>query len=116
LTHSTAAPEPRDSGLQGERTALAWTRTSLAFLANGALLTLKNFHGSDRLVGLIPAGLAAALALCTYVIGLQRQRTLRQRPLPTRITPRRQVYLVGTAALLLIIVTAVGQSFYEHMR
>jgi hypothetical protein len=58
--------------------------------------------------------LAAAVALCAYVIALQRQRTLRHRPVPTRIAPRRQVYLVGTAALLLIVVTAVAQPFYEH--
>jgi uncharacterized membrane protein YidH (DUF202 family) len=109
LTHPTAPP-----GLQAERTTLAWTRTSFAFLANGALLTLRNLKGYHGLEGLIPAGLAATVALCTYLIALQRQRTLRRRPLPARVTPRRQVYLVGMAVLLLIVVTVVAQAVYGH--
>lgn len=113
MTHSTTARGPRDNGLQAERTTLAWTRTSFAFLANGALLTLKDL-GSNGLAGLIPAGLAAAVALCTYLIALQRQRTLGHRPLPTRITARRPVCLVGVAVLLLIVVTAVAQLVNWH--
>jgi uncharacterized membrane protein YidH (DUF202 family) len=107
LTHSTIA-----DGLQSERTTLAWTRTSFAFLANGALLTPKDLRSYPGLAGLIPAGLAAAVALCTYLIAVQRQRTLGHRPLPTRITPRPQVYLVAIAVLLLIVITAVAQPVY----
>jgi hypothetical protein len=66
------------------------------------------------LAGLVPTGLAAGVALCTYLIAMQRQRTLGHRPLPARITPRRQVYLVGTAVLALIIVTAVARPVYGH--
>jgi uncharacterized membrane protein YidH (DUF202 family) len=115
LTNPTAAPSPRGNGLQAERTTLAWTRTSFAFLANGALLTVRDLHGIRDLhgvrgpAGLIPAGLAAVVALCTYLIALQRQRTLARRPLPTRICPRRQVYLVGAAVLALILLTEVAQ-------
>ena len=36
-----AMSRPRDPGLQGERTALAWQRTSLAVFANG-LLALRS--------------------------------------------------------------------------
>jgi uncharacterized membrane protein YidH (DUF202 family) len=107
MTHSRIA-----NGLQAERTTLAWTRTSFAFLANGALLTLKDLRSYTGLAGLIPAGLAAAVALCTYLTAVQRQRTLGQCPLPTRITPRRQMYLVGIAVLLLIVITAVAQPVY----
>jgi hypothetical protein len=88
---------------------LAWTRTSFALLANGALLTIKNVHRAEGLAGLIPALLAAAAASCTYIIALQRQRTLERRPIPAHITARRQVYVVGTAVLVLIAVTAVAQ-------
>ncbi|KZS67703.1 DUF202 domain-containing protein [Mycobacterium ostraviense] len=97
-----------DRGLQAERTTLAWTRTSFALLVNGVLLTLKNLHGHHAAAGLIPAGLAALAASCGYAIAWQRQRTL-GRPRQTRITARRQVYIVGTAVLVLMVVTAVAQ-------
>ncbi|BBX62073.1 hypothetical protein MSAS_12470 [Mycobacterium saskatchewanense] len=91
------------------RTTLAWTRTSFAFLANGALLTVKYLHGPVGPESFIPALLAAAVALTTYVIALRRQRALQRDPLPARLTPRRQVYFIGTAVLVLTVVTTVGQ-------
>lgn len=109
MSHSTAAGAGPERGLQPERTLLAWTRTAFALLANGVLLTIKNLHKADGLWGLIPALLAATAACCTYVIALQRQRTLEQRPIPAQINPRGQVYVVGIAVLVLIAVTAVAQ-------
>jgi uncharacterized membrane protein YidH (DUF202 family) len=114
VTHSIPGRRPRDNGLQAERTTFAWTRTSFAFLANGAVLTLKDLHRYNGLVGLMPAGLAAAVALCTYLLALQRQRTLRRRPLPIRIVARRPVYLVGVGVLLLIVIAAVAQPVDGH--
>ncbi|OBA57754.1 hypothetical protein A5647_22685 [Mycobacterium sp. 1100029.7] len=105
MTQASARPP----GLQAERTTLAWTRTSFAFLVNGALLTLRDLHGVRDATTLTVAGVALVAALCTYVIAMQRQRTLQQRPLPTRITPRRQVSIVGVATLLLIVMTAIAQ-------
>lgn len=109
MSQSTPEDAWPKRGLQPERTMLAWTRTSFALLANGALLTLKNLHGAVGLSRLIPAVLAAAAAACTYMIALQRQRTLEQRPIPARITPRRQVYIVGIAVMALIAVTSVAE-------
>jgi uncharacterized membrane protein YidH (DUF202 family) len=94
-----------------DRTALAWTRTSFAFLANGALLTIKNLHGPLRATEVIPALLAAAVAVGTYLVALQRQRTLQQDPIRAGITPYRQVYLLGLAVLVLIVATMIGQLF-----
>jgi uncharacterized membrane protein YidH (DUF202 family) len=108
LSDSTASGGP-PVGQAADRTTLAWTRTSFAFLANGALLTVKNLHGPVGPTAFIPALLAAAVALGTYVIAVQRQRTLQRRPIPTRITARRPVYVIGTATLVLIAVTAVAQ-------
>lgn len=116
MTEWAAARNSSDDGLQAERTTLSWTRTSFATLANGALLMIKDFPGSAGPLGLIPAGLAGTVALGIYVIALQRQRTLRRRPLPTRITPRPQVYLIGASVLLLIVVTAVAQAFPGILR
>jgi uncharacterized membrane protein YidH (DUF202 family) len=103
-----AVPNPQ-RGLQAERTTLAWTRTSFAFLVNGALLSIKDMHGAKGVAALSAAGVALVAALSSYVISLQRQRTLQQRPIPARITARRQVYIVGVAALLLIAMTAAAQ-------
>ena len=99
--------DPR-KGLQAERTALAWTRTSFAVLGNGAVLMIKNLEGRVETLQLVAVGLAIGIALLMYLIGAQRQRTLCRRPLPRRIAPRREVYLVGTAVLVLILVAALG--------
>ena len=109
MSDSAAAGTPPDRGLQAERTTLSWTRTSFAFLANGALLMIRNLHGSVRPAGLIPALLAGAVALGTFVIAVQRQRTLQRHPLPQRITPRLAVHTIGAAVLVLIVVTMVAQ-------
>jgi uncharacterized membrane protein YidH (DUF202 family) len=100
---------PPANTLTAERTALAWTRTSFAFLANGALLMIKHLHGHVGPMAVIPALLAAAVALGTYAIAVRRQRTLRQQPIPARITPRRQVHTIGAAVLVLIVVTTIAQ-------
>jgi len=95
--------------LPAERTTLAWTRTSFAVLGNGALLAIKDLNGSAGLARLIAPVLATTVATGTYLIALTRQRTLQRRPLPARISPRRQVYTVGIGVLLLIVVTTVTQ-------
>lgn len=101
---------PFAAGGPTERTTLAWSRTSFAFLVNGVLLALKDVHGAgQRLGALLPAGVACAAALVAYVIARRRQHTLAQRPLPDRITARRQVYVIGYATLALTITTAIAQ-------
>lgn len=104
----TAAATPRDPGLQPERTSLAWTRTSLAVLANGGVLLVKEFPHYSRPLPLVEAGLATVIAAITYVVGLRRQRTLARRPLPDRITPRREVTLIGALVLALVVLIAIG--------
>ena len=95
-------------GLQAERTSMAWTRTSLGVLVNGVLLILRQPHHHDGSLRPIAAGLAGIIALVIYLVGLRRERTLAQRPLPSRVTARADVQLVGIAVLVLITVTAVG--------
>ena len=105
----TRSAVPRPSSLAAERTILAWTRTSFAFLLNGVLLTIKDWHSAKGPASFIPPTLAGAAALCSFLIALRRQRTLGQRPFPTRITPRRAVQIVGTAVVVLIVVTVFAQ-------
>jgi hypothetical protein len=87
---------------------LAWTRTSLAVLANGALLLLRDTHRGAGALPLVAAGVAAMLALWIYLIGVRRQRLLARRPLPHRISPRREVYLAGVSIVALILISALS--------
>lgn len=95
--------------LPAERTVLAWTRTSFAFLVNGVLLSIKDFHGRHGPAGFIPAALALAVALGTYLIAFQRQRILQRHPIPKEITPRRSVYIIGISSIVLIAATTIAQ-------
>jgi uncharacterized membrane protein YidH (DUF202 family) len=92
-------------GLQAERTSLAWTRTSLAVLANGALLMLHDIAHHRSGFGLAAAGIAVVVAVLTYLVGLRRQRVLATDPLPARLTPRTEVAVVTVAVLVLIAVS-----------
>jgi uncharacterized protein DUF202 len=87
---------------------MAWTRTSLAVLANGALLLLREIHGDAGALQLVAVGVAAALALATFLIGVNRQRVLARRPLPPRISPRREVYLTGVSIAALILISTLS--------
>jgi Domain of unknown function (DUF202) len=87
---------------------LAWTRTSLAVLANGAILLLRDSHSGAGALQFVAAGVAAVLALTTYLVGVRRQRLLSQRPLPDRISPRREVYLTGGSVIALIVISGLS--------
>lgn len=95
-----------DDGLQPERTTLSWHRTSLGVLGNSALLLLRDVDNYAGPLRLLPAGLAAVLAVATYLVGRQRQHQLARRPLPAHLTARWQVRLIGASVVVLIVVTA----------
>ena len=87
---------------------MAWTRTSLAVLANGAILLLRDTPSDAGALHFVVAGVAAVLAISTYLIGVRRQRLLAQRPLPDRISPRREVYLTGVSVIALILLSGLS--------
>ena len=95
---------------QTERTTLSWTRTSLGIVANGVLLLLRDVHHHASTLRFVAAGFAAALALTTWLIAARRQRILAKRPLPQSISPRREVYLVGAAIVILIVLSVFSVS------
>jgi uncharacterized membrane protein YidH (DUF202 family) len=96
-------------GLQAQRTSLAWTRTSFAVLANGALLMVRDIRHHSAGFGLAAAAVAVVIAAVTFLIGVRRQRTLAKNPLPQSISPRREVNLVTALVLVLIAVSVAMQ-------
>jgi hypothetical protein len=69
---------------------------------------VRSIHGYNGSVRLFAVGVAVTFALSTCLIGRRRQRKFAHHPLPQRITPRREVYLVGASMLVLILVAAVA--------
>jgi len=105
---SDFAADPRDGGLQAERTVPAWTRTSLGVLANGVVPWLKSMHDHRGAIQSIAGGMGVTVALTACLIFILCERTLSRRPVPERVMARRQVCLVGTWVLVLIVVVARG--------
>ena len=69
-------PVPNDrGGLAAQRTVLAWERTALGVLANGALLVLRD-AGSHAPIARAGACWAAALALLTVQLGRSRRQVV----------------------------------------
>lgn len=69
-------PVPNDrGGLAAQRTVLAWERTALGILVNGALLVLRD-AGSGDPVARVGACWAAALALFTVALGRCRRQVV----------------------------------------
>jgi hypothetical protein len=97
-----------ERGLQAERTSLSWTRTAFAVLGNGALLMLHDIADHRAGFGLVAAGVAVAVALLVYLVGLRRQRVLARDPLPSRITPSPEVEVVTVGVLILIVVSVLS--------
>jgi len=74
MARSIALPgPPLDPGLQPERTRMAWSRTSLAFMANGGLLVHAG-HEPDRWWYMVPGVVVLAAGACVYLVGLLRHR------------------------------------------
>ena len=79
-SHGGHSPEMAPEGLQPERTALAWSRTSFAVLGNGALLMVREIHGA-QVAGQIAAVCLAATVALLIALGvalLGQRRALRE--------------------------------------
>lgn len=90
---------PVDPGLQPERTRLAWSRTALAFLANGGLM-LHAGHRLDHWGWLVPGAVVIAVSVFVYVASAVRFRRVDD-------AIRRGTPVVGTVPIALTAAAAV---------
>lgn len=101
------APPPYDSGLQAERTALAWSRTAIAFLVNAMLWLRAGLADDDS--ALLLFGLALlALSAGFHACGRTRARALMTgaRPVPAHAALMRALALCAALACLLAAVAS----------
>jgi uncharacterized membrane protein YidH (DUF202 family) len=75
---------PADSGLQPERTALAWSRTGLALLVNALVVLRSGWTSGQRWVLALGALLLLAAA-ATVLVGRWRARVLVQPGTPAAV-------------------------------
>lgn len=99
-----AAPDP---GLQGERTALAWSRTGLALCANALLALRAGIAARHGLTTALGAALLLAAA-CTVLVGVMRRRQLVHRHV--RMVPPAVLLGVAAAGFLAGITALVSLS------
>lgn len=102
---------PLDPGLQRERTTLAWTRTSLGVVVNGALVLARHERA-------FPLGVSASLAcLCllvaagTMVAGLRRSH-IEHQPDERLSAATGPVLATGSGMLVLAIALFVAVAAY----
>jgi uncharacterized membrane protein YidH (DUF202 family) len=93
-------------GLQAERTALSWSRTSLGFLSNGVLLLLRDAPHHTAPIRLVPAALFMVLAVAVHLVARYRRRVLARRPLRRPLAARRPVLSIGWSMAALVVITA----------
>jgi uncharacterized membrane protein YidH (DUF202 family) len=93
-----------EPGLQPERTALAWQRTTLGLLANGGLFALRSARSAPAIV------LVLALLVLSFVasiLGWRRERALSRRRIPRRVQPVFEVQVLGWSVVAVCAGAAV---------
>jgi len=91
-----------DSGLQNERTSLAWFRTSLSFAAVGALL-LRASGSLDRPLPGVLGALALAFSAVAMLTSTRRYQAADTAIRHRRVATPPRGLMAATAALALIL-------------
>jgi uncharacterized membrane protein YidH (DUF202 family) len=104
MTDAASGPI-RDPGLQPERTALAWSRTSFAVAVN-AILVLREGLVSERTSLVAASVVLFAGAASILAVGWQRRKALAAAPAPVALPLPMAWTVLG--ATLLACVAAIG--------
>lgn len=96
------------AGLQTERTALAWSRTALGLLTNGALLVIGRLRAGRPGISDGLAGLALMLGLAFALASRRRARELRRAPQPVPLAVPGRVLALGTAVSGYCLLTGIA--------
>lgn len=96
-----------DSGLARERTALSWSRTSLAVIVNGVLVLVRHENAFPLLVAAGLAGLSLVLAVLTLVHAARRHRIVHDSQHEI-VVPRGPVAALGLGIALLGLATVLA--------
>lgn len=95
-----------DSGLQRERTALAWNRTTLAMLVNALLVLRAGVQQESKFIAMLGLGmLVSAVAFGSYAFHRKAQLSQSTPPsAPSAWVVLMTAALSGSACLALIVV------------
>jgi uncharacterized membrane protein YidH (DUF202 family) len=102
---SSAQRPPREAGLQGERTSLAWTRTALAVLVNGALMLRTGVAAHTPLV--IGAGALLVVAAGGVAVAGRRRSAALLHEHDARGADRLVAAVFAVALLCAVMATGV---------
>jgi uncharacterized membrane protein YidH (DUF202 family) len=101
---------PFDVGLQRERTALAWTRTALALVANGLLVLVRNEGSIPLPVAVTLSVLWVLLAIATVFWSFHRRGLIGTADDAIRPASR-IVWALGVSIGTLCVATALAIAF-----
>ncbi|MBH3430149.1 DUF202 domain-containing protein [Pseudomonas alkylphenolica] len=89
----------RDPGLQAERTALSWSRTGLAVLANALLALREGWHGQHGPISVLACVMLVAAA-AAVIYGTWRRQQLLNGEAPLAVS----AHVIATASIISLMV------------
>jgi hypothetical protein len=101
---STGAGQPRDPGLQPERTRLAWRRTTLAGTVAAVLAVRTALRGGASAPAVVVCALCCGLWLGFLLVAHRRIRALATAHSPRALAPRH----AAAAVLCTVALAACG--------
>jgi uncharacterized membrane protein YidH (DUF202 family) len=87
---------------------LAWSRTAIGLLANGALLIIGRDRRAGTDVAAVLAGAALLLASAVALAANRRSRELRRQPRPVPLAVPRRVTALGVGVAAFCLLTGVS--------